>query len=66
VIRRRYGRGIRNFFSFYQPLAKSWGVYDNSLREPLLITKGNTTGTTEIHQQDLWVNFCEAADANRE
>jgi predicted ABC-type ATPase len=66
VIRRRYRRGIRNFFSFYQPLAESWGVYDNSLREPLLIAKGSTTVTTEIHQQDLWVNFCEAADANRE
>ncbi|HJQ23849.1 MAG TPA: zeta toxin family protein [Blastocatellia bacterium] len=66
AIRRRYRRGIRNFFSFDQPLAESWGVYDNSLREPLLIAKGKTTRITDAQQRDLWASFCEAANADGE
>ena len=30
TIRRRYQRGLHNFFSLYQPLADSWWLYDNS------------------------------------
>src|SRR5947209_19687131 len=30
VVRRRYFKGIRNFFKLYQALADSGGVYDNS------------------------------------
>ncbi|MEN3335735.1 MAG: hypothetical protein V7641_5100 [Blastocatellia bacterium] len=66
TIRRRYRRGIRNFFSFYRPLAESWGVYDNSLREPLLIAKGNGTTSINVYQSDLWASFCEVKNANRE
>ncbi|MGD9891642.1 MAG: zeta toxin family protein [Dehalococcoidia bacterium] len=32
VIRRRYQRGLKNFFTLYQPLVDSWRVYDNSGR----------------------------------
>lgn len=31
VVRRRYIRGITNFFKRYQPLADNWALYDNSL-----------------------------------
>lgn len=30
TVRRRYAKGVRNFFSLYRPLADSWTVYDNS------------------------------------
>ena len=51
AIRRRYGRGIRNFFSLYQALATRWSVYDNSLREPLLIA---------VMSPMLWMATCHA------
>lgn len=66
AIRRRYGRGIRNFFSLYQALATRWSVYDNSLREPLLIAEGSTTASLNVYQHDLWASFCRAIDAGRE
>ena len=30
TVRRRYARGLRNFFDLYQPLATTWRVYDSS------------------------------------
>ncbi len=41
TIRRRYERGLHNFFSLYRPLADSWWFYDNSTRQiPDLIACG--------------------------
>lgn len=31
TIRRRYKRGVMNFFRFYQSLATTWAVYDHSV-----------------------------------
>ena len=33
TVRRRYERGLRNFFRLYQPLATSWRMYDNSVMQ---------------------------------
>lgn len=42
TIKRRYERGLQNFFQLYQPIADSWYFYDNSSNEKLqLIAKGN-------------------------
>ncbi len=30
VVRRRFDRSLRNFWTLYRPLAESWTVYDNS------------------------------------
>lgn len=44
TIRRRYQRGIRNFFDLYHALAEEWHVYDNSHPgSPVLIAEGNGT-----------------------
>lgn len=41
VIRRRYHRGLINFFALYQPLAETWVAYDNSgSSTPLLVAAG--------------------------
>lgn len=41
TIRRRYQRGIENFFHLYMPLADSWHLFDNSNpNEPRLIAQG--------------------------
>jgi predicted ABC-type ATPase len=40
VVRRRYWRGLANFFALYQPLADSWILSDNSGSEPRVIARG--------------------------
>jgi predicted ABC-type ATPase len=54
TIRRRYLRGLDNFFRLYQPLTDGWEFYDNdNPQEPKLIALGN--GTMELAEDDaLW------------
>lgn len=60
IIRRRYSKGVRNFFSLYQPLADEWGVYDNSAAgAPRLIASGHSTTSQQLILADLWAKFCE-------
>ena len=55
VIRRRYDRGIANFFNFYQPLADTWAAYDNSgSGTPLLVSAGGENIPTRIIRPDTW------------
>jgi predicted ABC-type ATPase len=65
VIRRRYHRGICNFLDLYQPLAQGWSVYDNSLREPVLMAEGEINATAIVHQPSTWTSFCGAKDAGQ-
>ena len=55
TVRRRYERGLRNFFRLYQSLATTWAIYDNS--EPgrmQLIATGHGTRTSEVLQPQVW------------
>ncbi len=55
TIRRRYTRGLRNFFTLYQPLAATWRVFDNSSAlGPRLIARGKGKKTTRIVQRSAW------------
>jgi predicted ABC-type ATPase len=55
TVRRRYDRGLRNFFRLYQPLATSWRMYDNSAMEGVrLIAAGIGTDTTQVSDQTVW------------
>ncbi|OGX46375.1 MAG: Zeta toxin family protein [Omnitrophica WOR_2 bacterium RIFCSPLOWO2_12_FULL_51_8] len=38
-VRRRFTRGINNFFDLYDPLLDSWMLFDNSKARPILIAK---------------------------
>ena len=40
-IRRRYYRGLSNFFELYRPLATEWKFYDNTRSDPQLLAKGD-------------------------
>lgn len=52
TIRRRYRSGLANFFD---PLAKSWRLYDNSsARKPGLIAEGAGRQTRRIRDRELW------------
>jgi predicted ABC-type ATPase len=58
VIRRRYVKGVRNFFGLYQPLSDSWGVYDNSSRdEPRLLAQGVGKTVSRILVENVWQEF---------
>lgn len=55
VIRRRYVKSIKNFFSLYQPLADDWIIFDNSEdNNPIKVAKGNLSMDMTIYQDNLW------------
>ena len=60
VVKRRYKRGIMNFFGLYRSIGNTWAVYDNSVSgEPILIAEqSKNKGADKIHRQDLWTRFC--------
>jgi len=61
VVRRRYVKGVRNFFEWYLGLADTWGIYDNSSSgDPVQIAVKNKNTATEILREDLWQQFREA------
>lgn len=53
VIRRRYERGVRNFFELYAPLANTWRFYDNSGTRRLLAT-GGLERTERARDAETW------------
>lgn len=56
VIRRRYAKGLRNFFEIYQPIADSWRFYDVSGDFPDKIAFGDKN-QIEILNENLWVKI---------
>ena len=52
-VRRRFARGIRNFFNLYEPIVNSWMLFDNSKAKPVLIAKKNNDHM-EIINEDLF------------
>jgi predicted ABC-type ATPase len=55
VVRRRYARGIRNFFELYRPLTSMWRMYDTSREPPpRLIAAGRGSSVDQIDDADAW------------
>lgn len=55
TIRRRYHRGLMNFFNLYQPIADGWKFYDNSdSRQFSLIASKKQHEAICIRQTLLW------------
>ncbi len=53
-VRRRYSRGLQNFFQLYRPLAKTWQVLDNTdPGGPRLIAEGSGTDE-QVVLEGLW------------
>ncbi len=38
-VKRRFGRGLKNFFRLYRPFLSTWMIFDNSGAEPFLIAE---------------------------
>jgi predicted ABC-type ATPase len=53
VVRRRFRRGIKNFFEVYEPILDGCLILDNSASEPLMISL-LVNGYRFIFEQDLW------------
>lgn len=55
VIRRRYVRGLDNFFNLYLPIADAWQMADNSRRDmrPLIASR-DPGGPMRIENPELW------------
>jgi predicted ABC-type ATPase len=53
LIRRRYERGLFNFFELYSPLADRWIVYDNSQQQQKIAEKP-LAQTQVIYNPVIW------------
>ena len=60
IIRRRYRRGLENFFRLYRPNADRWWLFDNATENaPSLIARGFETRVEEIQNSDVWSQISE-------
>jgi predicted ABC-type ATPase len=65
IVRRRYTRGLRNFFTLYQPLATTWEVYDSSVSDaPLLIAAGSGRTIVDVADPVTWARVQRGAYGN--
>jgi len=54
-VRRRYVRGVRNFFGLYRPLAEYWRVYDNSNPSgSRRVAEGRRLEATQVYNEPVW------------
>jgi len=61
TVRRRYERGLRNFFQLYLPLLDSWQMFDNSRAgRPRLLASGRENQVQEVANAALWQEISEA------
>lgn len=54
TIRRRYDRGIKNFFQIYRPIADSWQLFDASTENPVEVAFGAKIGSETIVDEAIW------------
>ena len=62
VIRRRYERGLDNFFNLYMPIADAWQIADNSwpdMQRP--IASRDAGGPIRIENSELWQRLLRGA-----
>ena len=59
TVRRRYVRGLINFFALYQPVATTWRFYDNSQARPRLVARGDRIGRNVVSDARLWARITE-------
>jgi predicted ABC-type ATPase len=66
TIRRRYSRGLVNFFRLYRPLANTWTLCDNSGTELLVVAQGVESGETRVFDEERMERIEQSArDAER-
>ena len=64
TVRRRYERGLRNFFAIYRSQADVWQMFDNSPSgSPALLATGRGAVTDVIVEPSVWKTIEEQARA---
>jgi predicted ABC-type ATPase len=59
VVRRRFARGIQNFFQIYEPLLNGWLILDNSVLPPDLVVF--SLEGRRLFERDLFMEIQEKA-----
>jgi predicted ABC-type ATPase len=59
VVRRRFGAGLRNFFSIYRQRVDSWQMLDSSGLRLRLIASGAAGGTVIVEDEASWTALLE-------
>lgn len=54
TIRRRYDRGLENFFKLYRPFVDSWQMYDVSGVRPIEVAYGDKIDGRTVLSESLW------------
>lgn len=54
TIRRRYDRGMSNFFRLYRPMVDSWEVMDVSEESPMEVAIGDKIDGSHIINETIW------------
>jgi len=55
AVRRRFSRGLHNFFALYRPIADTWRFYDgSSIRGPRLVASGGVRTQTRVRDRETW------------
>lgn len=54
TIVRRYGGGLKNFFTLYKNIVDYWLFIDNSKTDPKLIAEGRENLQDTIHNKEIW------------
>lgn len=62
VIRRRYKKGLLNFFQLYKPIADSWQMYDNTNIGQVIPIASSINNKLEVRDPIKWQKLIEAYD----
>lgn len=54
TVRRRYNAGLRNFFSFYEPLASTWRPYNASGPKPKPVAERLDSQPLRVYHEGVW------------
>lgn len=60
-VRRRYHRGLRNFFDLYRVVADTWTMLDNTHGNRTSVAHGFFEETAHVDDFDLWYKIKEEA-----
>lgn len=55
TIRRRYERGLKNFFKLYRPMVDSWQVFDASEESPIEVAVGDKIVGSTVINETIWL-----------
>lgn len=61
IVRRRFHKGLRNFWTLYRPVLDVWNLFDNSRLSPQMIAR-DVAGTREVQDETLFAEIMKAVE----